>query len=260
MIFHLSRVEVDRPIGRVADFCTFCRRFRPFQIDQVESVYRLYFAINLGGRQPDGLAKVCEVCRLRVPAVSENYQTISGDPDADINQLIAQTNPQIERNWASRLLLEQRIRERKVTAGERWGLMLEPFNTAASILDNRNKEERLDPPSRFGCLATFAVPILCMAILPQILSLPRNQMEKVVVIIAGCCLAFTVLAIATDAQRHARRAVLPRLIDSLRPLNPSDDEIQNILEGLQAEGSNLPNLISARDITAGLMHRHDSFD
>ena len=254
MYIPFGRTTTHRTLGRAADFCPFCRGFRPFRILQVESL-RHFYMLPLGGRQPVGHSKVCESCGLLSPAQAQGYRTLSVDPDADLEGLIAETNPEIRRNWASRMILEERITARKLTAGERTGLIAEPFAMAAEVLDRRNVEGKLDVPSGLGCLGTVLVPVACMVILPMVWKTSGDAIESVAVVAGGCCLAFAVLALVTDARRHARRAILPRLIGSLRPLDPSAEEIEQIFESYRQARSPLAEVISARDVVNGLLER-----
>jgi hypothetical protein len=254
MYIPFGRTTTHRLLGRAADFCPFCRGFRPFRIVEVESI-RFVYLIQLGGRQIVGRSKICESCALLSPAPLEGYRALSVDPDADLDALIAETNPEIRRNWASRLMLEERIAARKLTSGERSGLLLEPFTMAAEVLERRDQEGRLDVPSGLGCLGTVLLPVACMTLLPLVWSGSDDAIEIVAVVAGGSCLVFAVLALTTDARRHARRAILPRLIDSLRPLDPSAEEIEQILESHRADRSPLADVISARDVVNGLLER-----
>jgi hypothetical protein len=254
MYIPFGRTINHRTLGRAADFCPFCRGFRPFRVLQVETI-RFFYLIPLGGRDPLSLSRVCESCGLLSPVAPEGYQALSNDPDADLETLISQTNPNIRRNWASRLLLEERIAARKITPGERAGLLREPFEMAAEVLARRNDEGKLDLPSGVGCLGTVVLPVACMTILPLAWQASGDSIELVAVVAGGCSLAFAVLAIVTDARRHARKAILPRLISSLRPLDPSAEEIEMILESFRQARAPLADVIYPRDLVNGLLER-----
>jgi hypothetical protein len=254
MYIPFGRTTRHRTLGRAADFCPFCRGFQPFRILQVDSV-RYFYLMALGGRVPVAQSKVCESCGLLSPALAGGYHAISTDPDADLETLIAETNPNIRRNWASRLILEERIAARKLTPGERTGLLREPFEMAAEVLARRDVEGKLDVPSGLGCLGTVLLPVACMTILPLAWKASGDSIETVAVVSGGCCLAIAGLAILTDARRHARRKILPRLIGSLRPLDPSAEEIEAILESFRQARSPLAEVVYPRDIVNGLLER-----
>jgi hypothetical protein len=256
MYIPFGRTITHQTLGRAADFCPLCRGFQPFRILQVDSI-RHFYALQLGGRTSIGQSKVCESCGLLSTAHPEIYQGLSHDFDADLEALIAETNPEIRRNWASRLILEDRIKARKLTPGERATLLREPFEMASEVLARRNTEGKLDLPSNLGCLGSFVLPVACLAILPMVWKTSGESIETVAVIVGGCCLAFTFLAIVTDARRHARRAVVPRLVQSLRPLDPSAEEVDQILESLRQAKSPLAEVLHPRDLTNALLERWD---
>jgi hypothetical protein len=126
---------------------------------------------------------------------------------------------------------------------------------ASTVLARRDQEARLDLPSTLGFLATFILPVICLLVLPFFWKSTRDSMEMVVVVVAVCCAVFTLLAIMTDARRHARRAVLPRLVEALRPLDPSVEEIDLVLTSLRQAKSPLAEVVSAREVSNGLMER-----
>ena len=243
----------DQPLGRVADFCAFCRGFQPFQVMQAESI-RHFYNVALGGRKvEDGYSKVCETCSLRTKAIPTTYRALCPDPGADLATLIAQTNPDIERNWAARLMLEDRIKTRKLTEGERVTLLREPFAMAEDVLNRRNNEGRLDTPSNLGCLGSFLLPVACLLLLPLVWNSSEESIELVTVVVAGFCLTFTFLAIVTDNRRHARRDIMPRLVGAIRPLNPSVEEVNDILQSLKEEKSPLAEVIRPAEIHNALV-------
>ena len=256
MYFPIGRTNTHRTLGRVADFCPFCRGFRPFRLLAVESVRHLYM-IPLGGRQAVGRSRVCESCGLLSPAMPEGYPGLSDDEDADVDALIAMTNPEVRRKYASRLLLEDRIKARKLTLGERSTLLREPFEMAAEVLARRDEEGKLDRPTHLGLLFTILLPIACLTVLPEFWKASKDSIEVVTVIVAGSGIAFTLLAILTDARRHARRAILPRLVESLRPLDPSAEEVDDLLESYRQARAPLAEVIRPRDLTNRLLERWD---
>ncbi len=254
MYIPLGRRIAQRPLGRVADFCPFCRGFRPFVILQSESV-RHFYTLPMGGRVAVGHARRCESCGLETNAVLGNYRALSPDREADLDALVAETNPEIRRNWAARLLLEDRIKARKITAGERGNLIREPFAMADEVLARRNVEGQLDLPAQLGCLGTFLLPVACLTLLPLIWKAPADAVEGIALVLGGACLAFAFLAIATDARRHARRAILPRLVASLRPLDPSPEEVDEVFAALRGARSPLAEVVRPRDLNDALLSR-----
>jgi len=254
MYIPVGRRTALRPVGRVADFCPFCRGFRPFLLLRSEMAQRIY-NIAIGPRITVGFARRCESCGLESNADLANYREVVHDAHADLDTLIVATNPEIARNHAGRLLLEDRIRSKKLSAGERTTLLREPFAMADEVLARRDDEGRLDLPSHLGCLSSVILPIACLMVLPLAWKATEETVELVVAVAGGLAVAFTFLAIVTDARRHARRAVLPRLVAAIRPLDPSPEEIDEIHRSLKAERSPLAEVIGAREISNALLER-----
>ena len=254
MYIPVGRRTALRAVGHVADFCPFCRGFRPFLILRSEMAYRLYtFAVGPGVTV--GHLRRCETCSLETGADPANYRQVVPDPAVDLETLIALTNPEIGRNYAARLMLEDRIRARKLSLGERATLLREPFAMAEDVLTRRNEEGRLDLPTHLGCLGSVILPVSALMLLPLLWKAPDETIETVVAVVGGLAVVFTFLAILTDARRHARRAVLPRLVDAIRPLDPAPEEVDEIIQSLKADKSPLPEVIGSREINNALLER-----
>jgi hypothetical protein len=153
------------------------------------------------------------------------------------------------------MLLEDRIKARKLTAGERSTLLHEPFTQAAEVLARRDLDGQLDMPSHIGCLGTLILPLACLLIMPLVWVGPAETVEWAVVGVAAFCVGFTFLAIVTDARRHARREVLPRLVEAIRPLDPSAEEIETIHQSLREAQVPLAEVINPREVSNALLER-----
>ncbi len=236
-----------RPLGRVADFCPICRDFRPFRLAQVETSRSIYY-LPYGPRIFVGFSRTCEECGMEARADLSTYRARLADPGADLGTLIAETNPDVRRNWAARLILEDRVRSRKLGAGERVTLLREPFDWADEAVKRHNEEGMLDRPTGLGCLLTFLAPAACLGLLPLAWNGPAESIEVATLALGALCLAFTFLAIVTDGRRYYRRAILPRLVDAIRPIDPSLEEIEAIFESLRSARGPLAEVGSAREV------------
>jgi hypothetical protein len=250
----MGQISAHGDLGRVADFCPFCRGFRPFRLLSVRNVVHFYH-FHLGGRRAVGIAKLCESCGLSNDANPASYAAISHDPEADLDSLIRETNPEIRRTWASRMILEDRIKSRKLTSGERATLLREPFEMADAVLARRSREGQLDLPSRLGCLGTLLLPTLCMTILPMAWNASGEAIEWTAIVSGAVCLALAFLAITTDGKRHARRDILPRLVAAVRPLDPTPEELDAIFESLRQARAPIAEVLRPREVTNALMER-----
>jgi hypothetical protein len=250
----LGQIGAYRDLGRVADFCPFCRGFQPFRLLSERNLVIIYH-FHFGGRRSIGIAKFCESCGLTSETDPANYSAISQDREADLDSLILQTNPEIRRTWASRLILEDRIRSRKLTPGERTTLLREPFEMADALLNRRSREGQLDLPSRLGCLGTLLLPTLCLTILPMAWNASGEEIEWAAIASGAISLALAFLAITTDGKRHARHDILPRLVAAVRPLDPTPEELEAIFESLRQARAPIAEVLGPREVTNALMDR-----
>ena len=128
--------------------------------------------------RPDsvGQSKVCESCGLlstptrRITEALDRPRRRPRSPDR-------RDKPRDPPNWASRLILEDRIKARKLTLGERATLLREPFEMASEVLARRSVEGKLDLPSNLGCLGSFLLPVACLAILPMVWKTSGDSIE-----------------------------------------------------------------------------------
>ena len=178
-----------------------------------------------------GHSKVCESCGLLTPAPPDGYRAISNDPDADLDDADRRDEPGHPPELG--LPADPRGADRREEAHTRRAttLLREPFDMAAEVLARRSIEGKLDLPSDLGCLATFLLPVVC---LPSCRwpGRPRATRSRLVAVVVGGVLRWpspsspsSPTPAATPARRRSCQAV-----DSLRPLDPSAEEIDQILE------------------------------
>lgn len=238
--------------GRRADFCTLCRDFRPFRVVEVRSVGHVYY-IPIGRGTTHGFEETCEGCSLsRATDLSGGHPTTSGDRHADIDALLADTNPDARREWAGRLALEGRIRANTLTPEERPAAILEPFLLAEGLLIGRTSATRFDAASGLGCLGTIVAFFLVMSVGRSLFGGNADQAIGAALAVSGVLGVATLVLLATDGRRFARRKVLPVLVRALRPLRPTPEEIDAAREGLKARGGKLGKILKTGEIIDAL--------
>lgn len=241
----------ERRLGRRADYCPLCRAFRPFVVDQVETVGHLYY-IPLGRRQVIGHVKRCEACGVDLAAELDEALGASRERGLELPDLIARTNPQIEKQWADRLALEQRIKARQLTSEERSQLLMEPFVLLNRGVEARTGEVHLDRWSGLGCLSIVAMVALFFATEPEQVGLPWSLAHRAALWGLGGAALLTLLAMSTGSRRFVRREILPRLARALRPLDPTRAEIEQTIGGLKSMNWAIARRIRTDDLMAAL--------
>jgi hypothetical protein len=243
---------VRKPRGRRADFCTLCRDFKPFRVVEVRTVGHVYY-IPLGRGQTQGFEETCESCRLaRVVDASAGQPATSNDRHADVETLLFDTNPDARRDWAGRLALEGRVRSNTLTPEERPAAVLEPFLLTEGLLASRTSATQFDAASGMGCLASLVAFFGIMTVGMSLVRTNKEQMIGIAGMVAGVLAVFTLVLLATDGRRYARRVILPVLARALRPLRPTPEEIDAAREALKARGGKLGKVLKTDEIVDAL--------
>jgi hypothetical protein len=253
MLIHFGTKLVRKWRGRRADFCTLCRDFRPHRVLEVRTVFHVNFIpLPLGRRQ--GYERACESCGLaRLTPGAVNPHAVTRDRRADLETLLSETNPDAASLSANRLAYESRVRSGALTAQERRAAILEPFLSADTLLQGRSKEMHIDFISGLALLATVAAFAVAIA-LAAIFFRPGYEFLSQGAFATACAIGLGAVALLlTDVPRYARRAVLPHIVQALRPLKPSREEIEETIQTLKARrvrlGKNLKTVSIVEALT-----------
>lgn len=243
--------------GRMAEFCRLCRDFRPHRVAEVQSVGHLYY-IPIGRGQTHGFERTCEACGL-VQAMPPEHgaPALSRDRHADAEALLAETNPEGPRLWADRIAFEERARSGALTADERRAALLEPFLLANTLLERRAQRMHLDLASGLGCLATVAGFVAVLSIASTFVRAGSEAAVGVAFAVGGALALVTLILLATDGRRYARRVLLPVVVRALRPLRPSQEEIGATLEDLKVRRVKLGKSLKADALVDALNFAFD---
>lgn len=240
-------------LGWVADFCPICRDARPFQLRKVSSVGHLYY-ISFGSGNLLGYERTCGDCGITLNADAHRYASLTPSTDQDLDSLIAATNPQFAAQNAARLDLEERLEARKLTPEERVALIREPLVLVSPSVEHRAAQTQFDGQSGLGGLATLALPALILIIasatagqLPEWAGLTALALA----ILGGL---FTLYSLATDSRRFIRREVNPRLLRALRPIEPTLEELESVIQQLRTIKHPIGRRINPRRLFEDLQH------
>jgi hypothetical protein len=241
----------QRRLGRRADFCRICRRIRPFRVEQIESVSHIYY-IPLGSGKVHGHIKSCEGCGVAVNADAKDAMQCSRARGTDLAELIASSNPEVEKECSGRLELEQKVKSRKLTAGDRESLVLEPFLLLNPGLEHRGSQINFDRVSGLALLATIVLPLGVLWAGEGVFHSSNDSLGTIALALAGFLALFTIGALVTDKSRYCRRTILPNLARALFPLDPSFDEIDQALAKVKTMGLAVGKRIKTADVMTAL--------
>jgi len=245
VFIHIDSKTTRTPVGRVAEFCAVCDALRAFQVVDVTSVTRLYFT-PLGKPRLDDQELACESCKSLVPFEINRYAGLMPVSDAPVADLVAETNPNLYQEMADRLDRRRRAVKQTLTPGDRRLMLLEPFYAINPSVHARSAAIHVD------ALAVFAVVVATVlfsvaALTCVILINPGSNMLGVAIM--GTMLPLMGMVywvVRRDVQRFIVREHLDRLIAQLSPLNPSLEELADLLAALNARGYTVGKKVDPR--------------
>jgi hypothetical protein len=230
LIVHGTKRKV-RFLGWVADFCPICRRPRAFKISRIGLASHIYF-ISFGEGKLAGHIIECDECRTRMVSDESRYATISKPKSVDFAALAAATMPDLPERLGERLLVEKQIAEEPhvIDAHVRKNLILEPFGILEVVLVEATKDgTHMDKPSTIGCLGTILV---AAGMGVGAMYVPRQWQDAfflTLLVLMGIGTIYTLVQMGFVPRRFVRSQVLPRLARSLRPLQPSEEELADAI-------------------------------
>lgn len=236
-------------LGRVAEFCPICRRITAHGLERANAVSHLYY-IPLGPGEALQYSHRCESCRVWHPAQNGLYHAVSRDRSADVEALVAATNPTLPAAIAVRLHLERSIAAGGARTEIRREFLAEPFLYLSPTMEAR-KGGHIDFLSAILAIAFFCFLIAGFSGIAAERRKPTDvRFSYTMLGISGACLAAALYRGSTDPRRYARRHVLPPLAKALRPLNPDVQELRDELERLRMHGLRIGSAVRADELHA----------
>jgi len=235
-----GKQPVYHRLGYVAHFCPICRGPKPFEIKRVGSAGHIYY-ISFGSGELVGYERTCQECGTALPAEPTDHVAIA-QRLAPLPELVRQTFPQLEQVFAARLALEEQIRAdpAALSADDRRALIRSPFLLMSVKVDQRFARTHLDMGLGLAIAGAIAMTVFGPGMV-QLLAPGADRAGLVLVFLALGLAAILWQAVAAR-PRFVRRAVLPALARALRPLKPTQQE----LEAIVAELGQLKHKIARR--------------
>jgi hypothetical protein len=231
-------------MGYVADLCPACSEPRAFLLQRVSMVSHVYY-IPLGSGPTVGFERVCLHCKSRYRADPQLYAAIRPSNFA-FDELREYTFPNLDAYYAGHLRLQQKLRETPelLSADERTVLITQRIGGMAASVEQRFARTHVDGWVGLALLATIAAMIgagYLAGMFPDYGST-----------ILGCTLCVGLAGVivlgATSGRRYIKRKIVPRLVESLRPLQPSAAEIADVLAGFKRRGMKIGRKLKSSDL------------
>jgi hypothetical protein len=249
MIFIWGKKLVYSKLGYVADFCPICRTPQAFEVQTIGVASHVYY-ISFGKGALTGYQRKCYQCGVTLDAKPTNYATIV-DHLRPLPQLIMSTFPNLITAYQAVLALEERVlaAPSSLTAHERRALIRNPLILMSPKVEKRYAATHIDLQTVitfFGVLlAIFATVALAERIAPPYVPQAATIMSVIGVVLIGW-------QVSLSNRRFIRRHVIPVLAKSLRPLNPSEEELNAALAELAKLRHKIGRKLSTRDLMGAL--------
>ena|SRR5258708_7684593 len=262
MLIVWGKKRVERVVGMVADFCPICREVRAFQLIRVGSAGHIYY-ISFGAGKLAGHIIRCGSCAADLAVDPTRYATTEKDSRVSLEVLIRDTFPDLREKYAARLELEARLkRTRSALGGDEFKhFLMEPFSLLNPLVEMRfAKSTEMDKKSGLGCLGTMVVGA---ALFFGSLSFRGPTQDKILLsalifVVIGTIYTFVQMHLGPG--RHFRAKILPSLVKSLRPLEPTRDELAGCIERCKTLGLKIGKVAKLDDVWTRLERSIAGFD
>ena len=245
MFIFWGRKITRKRLGYVADFCPICRCKQAFKLEAVRSSGHVYY-VSLGGGQLVGYERTCEQCGTSFRANADLYANVSKEL-LPVDDLKLQTYPALDAAIKDQMALEARIKAggKDLKPQERYTLIKAPFLYLSPKVERRFASTHIDLPAFLAILGAIAVlPI--GAWVGHLLRITNPGPVLLFSFLIG--VGLIVWQISAAGTRFMKAQILPTLATSLRPLKPTQEEVERVLEELRRVKQKIGRKVSASEL------------
>jgi hypothetical protein len=236
-----------RAAGYVADYCPICRAKRIFELQEVRSASHVYY-ISLSRGQLVGHERRCAECGTSFKATTAAYAGVS-KVRASLDELERHTYPGLDAAIKDQVSLDERIRRQRLTPGERQSLIRAPFIFLSPKVERRFAATHVD--AGVGLALAAAVALLVLAEPVGKLLLP-DAPEILVLVVLATGIGLVAWQVVASGSRFMKREVVPVLATALKPLQPTQEEIELVLGELRKVKQKIGRKLRAADLLESL--------
>jgi hypothetical protein len=223
------------PVGYVADFCPICRAQKPFALVHVGMVNHVYY-VSTGTGDLVGYERICADCATAIPSDISRYSGVAPKP-LPLAELKARTFPSLDTAVKDLLAAQQQVK--------RDVLIREPFLLLSPKVEQRFAQTQIGPGAGMAIVAAI---LLLLVAAPRVIEsavLPNVRPETIFGGFAVLGIALVVWQLIASGSRFMRREVVPVLARALKPLRPTQQEIDVALEELKTLKQKIGRKVSA---------------
>jgi hypothetical protein len=209
----------------------------------------VYF-VSLGEGALAGFQRKCCECAIALDAKPTQYAAIA-DERLPLPKLTAHTFPNLSKAYAPVLALEERVRATPASLSpqERYALIRNPMLLLSPRVEKRYASTHIDLQTAITFAGVLVAIFAEAAVVSRIA--PDHASESLI----GMCVLGLVLVgwqIALSNTRFIRRSIVPVLAKTLRPLKPTESEVQAALAELAKLRHKLGRKLKSRDLMTEL--------
>jgi len=246
-------------MGWVADFCPICRTLRAHEVLRIGAAGHIYF-IAPGKGKLLGHEAICGGCDLPREINIEFYETVSKDRNASLEELEAETFPAWRETWATHLQRKRKLESGTLSPDERCDLIEEAFLLLGYSLERQETVRPLSPTGRkvaIVMIACFFLLIAASILIDGFLFDSYGDLSLLPLVPLGVLFLATLYFLGTRDLWYTRHRLRPQLARSLRPLQPTLEELEEALAEMKDHGLRIGKKLKARKIMGWFDPRDD---
>jgi hypothetical protein len=191
--------------------------------------------------------RTCTACGQQSFPETGSYDAFVEDANADIDTLVRETNPALLEELTERLVLEEKAKQSlaQLAPDERTTLLTEPF-----VALSEQVGRRFAPGGCSNVLAFLALVASLLLFCVWIAYSDETSGAAHVLVTAAGVLSWILFLVAlyffaTSSRRYMKGRIVPLLARALKPLEPTEAELGEILSTLKAEGYKIAKKLKA---------------
>jgi len=240
-----GKKHVRKNLGYAADFCAICRGPQVFKLVRIGLAGHVYY-ISSGEGELLGYERECQQCHTLFNANPAAYQTLSKKKQA-LAELMATTFPGLPEVYKDRLELEEKVIKTPtlLTPQERESMIKIPFHLLSPLVERRMAQTHIDMGIGLALVGGIFFMSIVPALLMKILPFDAGPIFLACAIAALLVIGWQLL---TAGSRYVKRRIIPVLGPSLKPLRPTENELNSALAELKANQQKMATRLKIVDL------------
>ncbi|MBE7463927.1 MAG: hypothetical protein HS116_10640 [Planctomycetes bacterium] len=245
IIWGSENKETER--GWVADYCLNCNEVCPHRVIEMRCVSHIYF-ISIGKGSLIGFFRICRKCKMTLPTSVEHYSTLLRRPSKELGELISRTHPGLPLQMVLREQAREHLAGGLDNPDERLVTLTDLLIENSLDLETRCASTHIDLYSAMWMLATLGLPIAAFMLCREFAVPGALWPLWGALFTAFACVVMVIVALKGDPSRFARGTVIPTLAPLMKPIRPTQEDIERALKDLKDQRLAVGKKVKAQDL------------